>query len=1068
MKRIAIVLLAAGALAGQTRGRLGEYALVLDDVPVAQKVHGRAAIRSEAAQAHVAKVRSAQGALVAELGRRGIAVTGSSQLLVNAVFVQSTREAAVELRSIPGVKRVQYLPPVKPALTTATNLINASAAWAAVGGAGNAGAGIKIGIIDTGIDQNHPGFQDASLTAPAGFPKGDGGYTSNKVIVARSYVSKIEDHYYPDVVFDYKAPDDESPRDRTGHGTAIAMIAAGVQHTSPLGMISGVAPKAFLGNYKVFGSPGVNDYTLFSGIQAALTDAVQDGMDIVTLSLNEGDPAEFGPLDSTACNDVACDVRAQAVENATSLGVMVVAAAGNGGNAGLKYPSLNSLATPGTAPSAVTVGATQNSHKLYQAVKVNGSGAPSNLQRINALFGDVKVNSPLTAPLKDVTSTGNDGLGCSALPAGSLSGAIALVQRGTCLFSDKINFAQAAGAVAVVIYQVDGNEDVYSNLYVQNTGIPAVLIGNTDGKALKSYLASNTGTTATLDPTITAVNNANVNTIAPFSSRGPSLGNFAAARDFALKPELVAPGSDIYTATQKYDPVGDAYNAAGYTTVTGTSYAVGFVAGAAAVAKQKNSNLNTPGRLKSALVNTASTSDLTGSVHVTDVGAGKLNVGDAVTVAATLEPAAISFGPVPAVLPVTRTLTITNVSGSAITLNLAVRPITGNSRATVSLSSSSVQLAAGGSTQLSISLGGGQRAPGAYEGFIDVTGAGPALHLPYYYVVGDGVAYNIQCIIDCSFTGSPNDTGWPLAFRVVDQYGVPVVNTPVGVQIKAGGGKINASGGDQQTDKLGNAEVFVDLGPNAGDQIFGDQIFLGGAGGLTQEFDGFARRVPSIQAGGVVNAATFALGQGVQPGSYITIFGSDLADTTAAASTTFLPLSLASVAVNFDGGGITLPGHLHFVSPGQINVQIPWEFEGQSSVRMKVMYAGYIFSPVFTVKLAPASPGSFGILDQNFGVVSASNAAKRGEVIQIFANGLGPASGHSASGEPATSVAACNSNPAVTIGGVNAPVQFCGLVPPFVGLYQLNVTVPPGVSAGTQPLVISSSGNSATVNLPVQ
>ena len=84
------------------------------------------------------------------------------------------------------------------------------------------------------------------------------------------------------------------------------------------------------------------------------------------------------------------------------------------------------------------------------------------------------------------------------------------------------------------------------------------------------------------------------------------MGNFAATRDFALKPELVAPGTNIYTATQKLDLNSDAYNATGYTTVNGTSYAVPFVAGVAAMAKAKNSNLNTPARLKSAVVNTAS------------------------------------------------------------------------------------------------------------------------------------------------------------------------------------------------------------------------------------------------------------------------------------------------------------------------------------------------------------------------------------------------------------------------------------------------------------------------------
>ncbi|HXK03842.1 MAG TPA: hypothetical protein VMS37_15680, partial [Verrucomicrobiae bacterium] len=111
-----------------------------------------------------------------------------------------------------------------------------------------------------------------------------------------------------------------------------------------------------------------------------------------------------------------------------------------------------------------------------------------------------------------------------------------------------------------------------------------------------------------------------------------------------------------------------------------------------------------------------------------------------------------------------------------------------------------------------------------------------------------------------------------------------------------------------------------------------------------------------------------------------------------------------------------------------------------------------------------------GILDQNYAVVGSSNPAKRGQVIQIFANGLGPVNNHPASGDPAptTQVLPCNSNPTVTIGGTSAPVAFCGLAPGFVGLYQLNVTVPPGISTGTQPLVISAGNNSTTINLPVQ
>ena len=114
----------------------------------------------------------------------------------------------------------------------------------------------------------------------------------------------------------------------------------------------------------------------------------------------------------------------------------------------------------------------------------------------------------------------------------------------------------------------------------------------------------------------------------------------------------------------------------------------------------------------------------------------------------------------------------------------------------------------------------------------------------------------------------------------------------------------------------------------------------------------------------MVNAAPpFQVGQGLAPGSYISIFGSDLSDTTLAESTQSLPLSLGQVSVSFDGGGKSLPGHIHFVSPGQVNVQIPWEFQGQSSVKMKVTNYGYLWGDLYTVPLATYSPGIFAVTD---------------------------------------------------------------------------------------------------------
>ena len=105
-------------------------------------------------------------------------------------------------------------------LDRALDLVHASAAWSALGGQQNAGKGVRIAILDTGIDQDQPAFQDAALQPPSGFPKGEIDYTSSKVIVARSYVAML-----PFALVDASdsRPDDVTPRDRSGHGTAIAV-----------------------------------------------------------------------------------------------------------------------------------------------------------------------------------------------------------------------------------------------------------------------------------------------------------------------------------------------------------------------------------------------------------------------------------------------------------------------------------------------------------------------------------------------------------------------------------------------------------------------------------------------------------------------------------------------------------------------------------------------------------------------------------------------------------------------------------------------------------------------------
>ena len=286
------------------------------------------------------------------------------------------------------------------------------------------------------------------LRPPAGFPKGEASYTNNKVIVARSYIPIVAKGFGADPAKPAvtSRPDDYSPRDRMGHGTAIAMIAAGAQNTGPVGTIQGIAPKAFLGNYKIFGSPGLNDGSIFAAVNQALEDALRDGMDVVTLSLSEGNPVTQGPLDvdpdPNACGG-QCDVLAQAVENAIANGMLVVVSAGNSGNIGKLSQALGSIHTPGTAPSAITVGAAFNGHGFSQSLRVGGA-------TFRGLFTDgPHLAAPLTAPLRDA------GLACSALTAGSLAGAIALIQRGTCALFDKITNANNAGAIAAVILSIE-------------------------------------------------------------------------------------------------------------------------------------------------------------------------------------------------------------------------------------------------------------------------------------------------------------------------------------------------------------------------------------------------------------------------------------------------------------------------------------------------------------------------------------------------------------------------------------------------------------------------------------
>ena len=1051
------------------RQRLDDYALILNDAPLAEN------------SGNTQRIASAQQALIDDLRNRKIPVTGAVQTVLNAVFVSVPPERAVELRGIAGVRQAAFLPAMKMHLNKALDLVKVAGAWSQVGGQGNAGAGIKIGILDSGIDQNHPAFNDPSLAIPSGFPKGNVNFTNHKVIVARSYVSQLNT-----TDPQYSIPDDTSPRDRSGHGTAIAMIAAGGTVQAPVATITGVAPKAWLGNYKVYGSPGVNDVTRAGALIQALEDALNDGMNIVAMST--GTPAIYGPLDTDkgcAATQLrsylpanACDVRSQAVENAVRMGMTVVISAGNDGNSGVQYPTLGTINSPGTAPSVITVGASTNSHILFSTATVNGSGTPASLQGFDIQFGGPKPAARFTANLADIAATGNDGFACSALPAGSLKGAAALVQRGNCTFEVKANNVQAAGAAVLLLYLANSSDELFLPTSLTNTSIPTALTNNATGLAIKTLLQAGGSHTITLDPALHE-EAASFDTVAQFSSRGPALGDFSGSSgnaNLTIKPELVAVGTDLYTATQTYDPNGDLYDATGFNSAQGNSFSAGLVAGAVALVKQAHPNF-TPAQLKSAVVNTATGEVLDNSVlaRVTAVGAGKLNAAGAVGVNATIEPATLSFGSIASgALPISRVLTLTNQSKAQAAFTFGVAARDSDSLGKLTISPSSVTLAAGASTSISVQLGGSTPNPGSYEGQITIAASGSTLHVPYLYLVGNGTPYNVFPILGNGYTGLTNEINDFIAFRTVDQYGVPVKGAPVQFAVTSGGGLIDtARGTDAQTDVYGIAGTYVALGPQPSSQIFTATV-----GSITNEFDLAAIARPAIAANGVVNGGSFLAGTGLAAGSYATIAGTDLAMISTPFFTPYLPLFLAGVTVTFDAGGISVPGYISYVSPTQINVQIPWELQGQTSAQVKVKVQGNP-SALYTLPLVAASPAAFEFTDATSAnlvaavtdavtgtVITSNRPAARGKAISIYANGLGPVTNTPASGSVALGIPLSQSitTPGVTIGGKTATVLFSGLAPGYVGLYQINAIVPLDSPTGLQPLSISVGSMTSKVS----
>ena len=515
-------------------------------------------------------------------------------------------------------------------------------------------------------------------------------------------------------------------------------------------------------------------------------------------------------------------------------------------------------------------------------------------------------------------------------------------------------------------------------------------------------------------------------------------------------------------AGESYDPLGELYSSTGFTVAAGTSFSTPLVAGAAALVKQKNPRY-TAAQIKSALMNTAASDVLLDTrnlpMDVRQLGAGRVDVAAALSNSVIVVPGSLSFGALPrtSTLPVTQTLSLTNAGTTSVALIVSVVVSKASAGANLIVSKQSLTLAAGATDIVDVVLQGSMPAPGAYSGSLNFQGTGVTLRVPYLYLVGDGVAANLITLSD-GFGANVGESGL-IAFRLVDSFGVPVSGAAVSFVPR---GTATIKEADSKTDLNGIAGADVVVGA-----LPGSYTYTATAGGQRKTFTAYASQKPTIPPNGIVNAATFEP-SAVAPGSYVTIFGSALSDYTDFAPTARLPLAVAYATVSFDvpSAKISAPGHLSFASSGQVNVQVPWELEGQSSALVKVSNGGRPGS-VVTLQLAAAAPGIFevskgvaAVLNTDFKLVSATNAAKRGQAIQIYANGLGAVTNPPESGSPASGTKLSNTKltPLVSIGGQAAQVLFSGLAPGFPGLYQVNVIVPGNAAVGNQLLTIAING----------
>jgi subtilisin family serine protease len=615
--------------------QLGRYFVQMKAPAVADAVLKSGASTSAPQRIAAAGALRAQEGAIAQAKSLGGTITFRYKVLVNAFSAQLSAKAAAVLAHRSDVRSVQPVSIVRMSLTTSVPFIGADQVWEDFGVRGQ---GMKVALVDTGIDYTHASFggegtveayeaNDPTFIEPDSFP-------TDKVIGGFDFVGNDYDVLDADPTNDVPHPDFD-PLDSDGHGTHTGSTIAGINVPDHVGR--GVAPKALLYAYKVWDEGNSTDDVLVAAYERAMDPnqdgSVEDAADV--LSFSGG--VDYGTLNS---------MEAMAAQRVVDLGTVFVASAGNSGNqpaGGSAYIS----GTPSIARGVIGVAASIDEF-LALVLTINDSSdppppdLPQDGNTVHQAWSTFPPDPGLTADLYDGRAVDDQTVAqfCNPLPADSLDGLTVLVHRGTCAGSLKTFNAQEAGAAAVIIINNAFGAPTALASGGQDVQIPSYMISRVDGEAIRLEVSPNQGTHVYNEVTVNvSIGNdeqpidAYEDAMTSFTSEGPArLTN-------DLKPDISAPGFAIEAAG-----VGTGNEAA---SLSGTSMAAPHVSGVAVLLRQLHPSWS-PAQIKAVLMNQANRNMvdnlLNAPVPATVMGSGRVEAFQSARARSVAWPGSLSFG----------------------------------------------------------------------------------------------------------------------------------------------------------------------------------------------------------------------------------------------------------------------------------------------------------------------------------------------------------------------------------------------------------------------------------------